>query len=943
MGSPGEQSTWVTHARAYREMGLHRRAHHTLVEGCARTGGQGPLIWEERLRELADRGDPAARRRVLEEATEAVPDAEGLWLELLTYQPPHELLGWVQRAVIACPRGEGLWLRLVALLPDAQDQRKILQRALQRSPNLPLLWAKFVRLGGYSEGLEIFRAAAQRYASLELLIEASKFVEWSAIEKRVEAGVSLDPADDAATVEGVSGFSLVIQRELDKLVRVAAQHYLNISEELSCRQWLDKATELCGGAASDNSGLAKDPSTGFSYLWTAAYMFLYAVLPAKDVELAVSHQGSSSSSVGTYLLDVMALLDSLWEKHEQLCALWASWLLLQPNGEAMHGAGASLPPLPNECEAIGKEKSSDQTNNTRSALSNLPEAMSVIRAAIETAPREVLDTVSDLFMSSHPQKRSLSPDRDQHVVSMPANEESEAPSRADHSAEGIPLQRRASNELKARVCLIAVLLPTLSNPYLLTHVELMRTIVDAFYMRGYYSVVLQILKSASMRAQDGVGPNAWIVCARAKAYAALGRHDEADACLSRATSASPPAPCEAATRPQAEDPRADLVWVKLAVHRRSRGQAITPLLEEGIRRLPWAPRLWLMRLEEMRGVILADRAATADGLIPPDHIAQMRRLYTRALAHEHCAGEVAVWVYAAVRIESELFSSAATARALLLDAEVRIEGGGGGGPGASSSRVRRGGVPAPASSFSSFSSHSRATLGMARAWVERRHGGDAVALEVVKETLQGLPKTSEGAFTIPVGELLQWFIDLEPPSSRGRAAGWVMRHWRSREALVLIAVGRLYHHAGDHPKAICQALKAVEAGGGRCGDAIAFLWRLALDEKYRDWVGQRLEGAEWKAGKELSPERIQRWVWGVAAAAVSDTARHQQKTFLPVKKSPECLNRIHDDQDLPVLKPNSGPLWISIAKANDPSNVTLTGYRDSVESMLRMVMHRVLP
>lgn len=49
MGSPEEQTTWITHSRAYRESGQRRKALATLVEGCRRTGHKGMAIWQERL------------------------------------------------------------------------------------------------------------------------------------------------------------------------------------------------------------------------------------------------------------------------------------------------------------------------------------------------------------------------------------------------------------------------------------------------------------------------------------------------------------------------------------------------------------------------------------------------------------------------------------------------------------------------------------------------------------------------------------------------------------------------------------------------------------------------------------------------------------------------------------------------------------------------------
>lgn len=280
MGSPEEQTTWITHSRAYRESGQWKKAMATLVEGCRRTGHKGVAIWEERLsyyplvmmpasktstsfpskphthvdsmsystrkansledsstapkREAIDEDEDededdalaaegettvdlvgsSARRRELEAAVAAYPTAPKLWLWLLQVVLPHERLERTQEAILACPTCEVLWWELLSLTPTVEDQKKLLLRALQRTPQLPSLWGKLGRLEGAEKGRKIFHAAGQRYPSLALAVEAAKFTEWEGLRW---SGGTLSPS--RGTTERTSSTAAAVSFSFPSLVR----------------------------------------------------------------------------------------------------------------------------------------------------------------------------------------------------------------------------------------------------------------------------------------------------------------------------------------------------------------------------------------------------------------------------------------------------------------------------------------------------------------------------------------------------------------------------------------------------------------------------------------------------------------------------------------------------------------------------------------------------
>lgn len=153
------------------------------------------------------------------------------------------------------------------------------------------------------------------------------------------------------------------------------------------------------------------------------------------------------------------------------------------------------------------------------------------------------------------------------------------------------------------------------------------------------------------------------------------------------------------------------------------------------------------------------------------HQQALRGLYQRAVQAQHCRWSVRVWVFAALRVESELFANAAAARALLVEAGKVCAGGAGsleqlmahrrqrsllassqrdnnrkkggrgeGGVGSSS----RGTSKILSNSLLSLEECTHILLSCAKAKVELKHSGPTAAREVIEELLQALPKEKGG-------------------------------------------------------------------------------------------------------------------------------------------------------------------------------------------------------
>lgn len=1065
MGSAEEQTTWITHARAYREMGMTRRAYQTLVDGCAVTGRKGKRIWEERLRYLA-KDNYTGRRRLLEEATSACPTEEELWTQLLDCMPPLERVLCLQRAVLACPSSEHLWLRLVQYVPSSQDQRVLLQKALQYTPTLPLLWARLARLETYQTGKEMFQAAAARYPSLALIIEAAKYVEWHVLahywvcrflppsttsQLAEDRGSEVSEAEegDAGRAASMGAMYAAVQRadtEVRDLVRTAQRNYLDLSEAGSRHAWLSLALSLLhkdnvkghgGTEVSNRNGEAAETSRAATaapsvYVCTAAHMFLCIVDPNDK-------KGAAYTIPATWLEDLVALLPAdAASRHSVQCVLWYSWLRLQQqqlvsmntsnqHSETLAVVGSSataavarstatmsprdiLPVLASavlsastavlhdDLPALLRCGRADSVRTEEgAAVTSTARQPAVAHAALDarSAEQRVVEEEEEELgkPSVAPAAASTTP---APVKAKAADAESELPlppplivalasllgstTHVAASAAGLlagaslgPQGPKAELNAASSVPTDARARSQLSLALELLLVEVPLAVSDALYRRGCFAAALSfidwLLHTINSSTTGQAAGALRLYVARSKMLAAVGDTTAADACLASAIDAVKGA---AATVQQQQ--REEEVWVKLAVLRRSQGQLIDALLVDALQRFPRSSRLWLMRLEEKRRAIQQRQdvlAPTSTGVPVIDLLRQdeplasdvreLRVLCKKALAPDHCRAVAAVWVFVAARVEAELLQNVAAARALLTDALAAC---------AADLQSTRSHVLARGVSAQELERQASAVarIGVTQAMLDAQYGTPGQALEMVQEVLQKLPKTREGTFAMAqddaVGELQGLFISLEPPASRGRAAAQVMRQWKSREPLALCAVAQLYYAAGQYARALDQAKKAVQLSKGRCGDAVGLLWRMAESPAMQPLVREAMSG---KTGEDsdrsgegekrvdtlsdaasvgqITAEAIQQWVFSVmifsADASVGSGSISGASCALATEDDAPAASTGSPATHL-IVVPNSGPLWITVAKAEDPSNVTLLGYRRSVAEMLRDVANRIL-
>ena len=188
-----------------------------------------------------------------------------------------------------------------------------------------------------------------------------------------------------------------------------------------------------------------------------------------------------------------------------------------------------------------------------------------------------------------------------------------------------------------------------------------------------------------------------------------------------------------------------------------------------------------------------------------------------------------------------------------------------------------------------------APIHMARINIELKHGGRNAALSAARDAI-----TASGSRHASV---VAAFIDLEVPVQRPKAAYTSLTVWRVRGAEVYLATAKVYFLAKLYERADDQVRKALEQNG-RCGDAHAMKYRLVSESIARTQVIVQSDG-----GSDITDSRLVE------------------------------LRRLQSDAVAEAVKaqPNSGPLWISLAKERGfGENVTLTGSRAPVSDILRL-------
>eukprot|EP00796_Vickermania_ingenoplastis_P001554 gene1554-939_t len=847
MGSPDEQSTYITHSRVYRDNGQHRLAARTLREGCQRTGSKGTAIWLECLAFIGD-GDASytARRRLLEEATAACPGEDSLWLQLLPLVPPQELLERTQRAVLACPHSERLWLRLLALTPRPEDQKKQVKAALKQVPQLPSLWGRLARLEGVATGKQLFHAAAKRHPSLGLVVEAAKFAEWCILQP--EPAPAPAPAACSSPLLALEEKTRHGLAEVEGIIGTAAAAYLQRSSEEDIRvQWLQLALD----AAEDQQmplGKESCPESAASlpcgYGWTASYMIAAFVCPdllrsPPPLSLGPSLQRLLASA---WIEDVVVALPGRFRTPSaplQWALLGAWWVMREHLQRVMPTAVHSDAPV-------------DLLSLVRTVFSQLPEGrcLSQLDALVEELYRSQYgDTVAptqqvkqepltevqalmDLVMrhgdpAPGALESRLPPSAPEHFT--PPFSLAWAPSAMKKEAGATdadsfsPASSFASEYfVSAGSCaaparplphVVSIVLLMLSRRSALlqntgngtaaalpAHPHVVLMIAKALYQRHRLSAALGCLCAGfylhcrlpptEEEEEEAAGfrftAGLRYLTAMGKTYAALGQLETAELVLHSAAAWQPPASVPGAVLQH--EGLMELPWVKLGILRRSTGQDVVPLLEDALQRHPHSERLWLMRLEaEGRRFAAAVAAAPEEAGSPTwqmEAAAAVRRLAHIALQGEHCGHSVRVWAYVAHRLDAEVLHDVAAGRARLLEAANRCAGG----PlSARSGRNRHRNTSSPSLSSSAVVSPEEMmhmVLATAAAEVERSHTGRAAAAwEVTQEALQALPKSAQEG-----GALL-----LPDPAAAGAAAAAAKADPAAAASLASYALQALGH------------------------------------------------------------------------------------------------------------------------------------------------------
>lgn len=942
MGSPEEQKTWILRARAYRESSQLRRALECLKEGCARTGHKGPELWRERLSylEMVSRGGEetrevaylSAKKRVLVEATAAYPSDEGLWLDLLSLCAPHEVLDRTQEAVLACPESERLWLRLVDSVTTAEGQKRLLLRALKRSPRLPSLWGRLARLEGLTVGRQLFQAAAQRHPSLELVVEATKFVEWGLFSNlRHEAAPvksSADAHQEQKSEEQVLLADTVQLREglkeMTRLMSTAAETYLHSSQLSSREAWVQLAVSVSleewrvgssSGVKSEEavSSVKLEDAEGSQggeaapqqpllqgYGWTSALMLCFIFCPEFG---AITTLGNTPDSVRC-----AALVQQIRERLASGDASSTGW------SDVLSMLGASLPsttstaaglsslPFPLLSTFLGvwwllSDAYSALTMNVPSsstALGFSPQVSRLFQAVSQRIPDGMRERSCGFLRTL-----SWSIGREAFGVSglqCPAmkreNASGEAPSEAPYTITlpalfpvVFPQEMEENKAFQAAdgpqssfLCglshALSVLLLIFSTPSTSTSTAASLLLPPAGVLLLAESWCHSQMAPAALRClqlgftrhcispgladgKEKLSAAFRYLTALACAQASTQCESLGEATLSTATSLFQMTFCEWLPIPSvfmasvdADAFGASMPWIKLAIHRRSKGFDIRSLLDEALKCCPRSEQLWRLRLtaqlqevEAVREGVKAVRRSSG-ALCDADSIEAVEREETRLKEAERVLRElsrrvlgvdgqhspessftrrcVGLWILVAVEVEATSLLNAAAAHALLLQAAnvcagSLLEQSAARRRAARQAQVKNQGKGALASRLLP-EEYTHILLAGAKVAIERVHGSPASMRAVICDLIKALPKkTSRGsgvALLLPdpavvtdpaeaslaraarseLDYLLSLYIDLAPAPQRGKLASEVLVTFQVvTYPQVLLSVAKLYH------------------------------------------------------------------------------------------------------------------------------------------------------
>jgi tetratricopeptide (TPR) repeat protein len=1028
-GSESEPSTWVTRSRAHMAMGFPKRAWKALEDGCRIAGSKGAVVWLERLKHLSER--PSEYRAVAEEAVKAFPSSEELWNAVLSVQPLHRQLEFLQRGVIAVPTSESLWSRLVDATPSNSDKRKILQRALATTPSLTKLWARFAYLEPRVEqAMRIFTSVREKHPSLSIAVEQCAYDERHSV-KQDHATESTASTTTTANVVLRGAWRDVLLRQVSVFLQTrglvkkhqAQTSSIVIKEDAPAWTWSEwgEAVQHC---------LLQSPLT-------AAALLLVAVLPS----------GLNGSESGFEIL-------------QSLPSAWADDVRRLGEQHVCNGEAAATSPLSvltmtttNAATTNSGEGTTTDTTKRRSVsfavavflaasmvhqTLRLPSSSSSSSPHSETAPRGFAGSVpssqDSVFqmatfalltvpastltlvlrdgegqqsaMSQHSSAAAAAAktgvavaeeeeEEEELLVAMQQQQQQpdEGNRTTDSSADQLPPYEWVNSVL--RILLRHVVPAMFRQPQDPSHSSGSTALVTgalqmakALFRRSLFELSRSLLHCTVMDAGSQTCRAtclSWILdadqdrvnIALAKLACAMGQSEEATRLLVQRISAGAKdipvdlhsqqaeAPstttegdntnkenrlptAERSGAPEGEPSATDvldlfastgdkeeklaakassivpsfrgggseLLWIKYCVHLRSLGQLRTAHLEVAVQQHPTSKKLWLIRLSfvrqlamERKSMSLNDAAAVSNAALQP------------GAARNHTE----VWAYVALRMEAELFGRPQRGRSLLSEAVTHFQ------------RSTSG----AASRHNHNNEVSIAILVLARARLEFAHTADpTVALDIARQHLEKNPSIR----VHPVGAMLMaLFLQASPPALRGPHASVVLKQWNGAVVpLVVIEVALIYHAAKHYDKAYQQAKKAVSLQP-RCGDALGLLLALSRHTAYAELLGSKelQDGGEPSSSSGVeatSPEDVEARNAAAMTLVMKETRRAAYASIGWTGGEPQAHNNLSekDDDGSRGVQwwPNEGPRWIAVSKDKDPRNVTLAGYRESLETML---------
>lgn len=155
---PGKASLWISSARLEELAHNYSKARLLIVEGCTRVP-RSEEIWLESIR--LHHSDPAACKRIVNDALRLNTYSEALWLRAVELEHPEDpgtRRKIVMKALEYLPASSGLWQMLVDLEEDDSGKKKLLDRAAELTHEWRF-WLALVAVSPYQEAKTVLNRA----------------------------------------------------------------------------------------------------------------------------------------------------------------------------------------------------------------------------------------------------------------------------------------------------------------------------------------------------------------------------------------------------------------------------------------------------------------------------------------------------------------------------------------------------------------------------------------------------------------------------------------------------------------------------------------------------------------------------------------------------------------------------------------------------------------